>query len=85
VSEWGHDFRPAYLGLEAVRADFPGVPLIAATATATADVRASIASARLRRCLGGHLGSESVCGYAVLRCLSLTHPWWAVSRVGCVR
>lgn len=50
VSEWGHDFRPAYLGLAAVRADFPGVPLIAATATATGDVRDSITGACPLRC-----------------------------------
>ena len=45
VSEWGHDFRPSYLTLGQLRGDFPGVPLIAATATATAAVRRSIAGA----------------------------------------
>ncbi|KAL4436561.1 hypothetical protein ABPG75_003700 [Micractinium tetrahymenae] len=44
VSEWGHDFRPSYLTLGELRADFPGLPIIAATATATASVKQSICS-----------------------------------------
>ncbi len=42
ISEWGHDFRPDYRNLQALRADFPGVPLIALTATATERVRQDI-------------------------------------------
>ena len=42
ISEWGHDFRPDYRNLQALRADFPGVPLIALTATATQRVRQDI-------------------------------------------
>ncbi len=34
VSEWGHDFRPDYLGLEALVRRFPGRPVAAFTATA---------------------------------------------------
>lgn len=41
----GHDFRPAYLALTSWRAAFPGVPVIACTATATAAVRTDIISA----------------------------------------
>ena len=44
ISEWGHDFRPDYRDLQSLRADFPDVPLIALTATATGKVRQDIAN-----------------------------------------
>ncbi|GHA11459.1 ATP-dependent DNA helicase RecQ [Arenicella chitinivorans] len=34
VSQWGHDFRADYLGLNVLRHAFPGVPRVALTATA---------------------------------------------------
>ena len=35
VSQWGHDFRPDYMGLSVLADAFPDVPRIALTATAT--------------------------------------------------
>src|SRR5438874_5702972 len=42
ISQWGHDFRPDYSQLGAVRAKLGSPPTIALTATATDDVRADI-------------------------------------------
>ncbi|MGC1515668.1 MAG: RecQ family ATP-dependent DNA helicase [Maribacter sp.] len=35
ISQWGHDFRPAYLNCATLRTLHPGVPMVALTATAT--------------------------------------------------
>jgi len=42
ISEWGHDFRPDYRNLKLLRQNFPHVPIIALTATATPKVREDI-------------------------------------------
>jgi ATP-dependent DNA helicase RecQ len=42
ISEWGHDFRPDYLELSAIRETLPGVPVAAFTATATRQVQQDI-------------------------------------------
>lgn len=42
ISQWGHDFRPAYLGIGAAVAALGRPPVLALTATATADVVADI-------------------------------------------
>ena len=42
MSQWGHDFRPDYKKLSALKKKFPGVPMIALTATATPRVRKDI-------------------------------------------
>jgi ATP-dependent DNA helicase RecQ len=47
ISEWGHDFRPSYLQLGAVRERLGDPPALALTATATPRVRTDIAT-RLR-------------------------------------
>ncbi|MBF0421120.1 MAG: DNA helicase RecQ [Magnetococcales bacterium] len=42
VSQWGHDFRPDYLGLSVLSQRFPGVPRLALTATADVPTRTEI-------------------------------------------
>ncbi len=42
VSEWGHDFRPEYRGLNVLKQKYPGVSVHAYTATATVQVRDDI-------------------------------------------
>eukprot|EP00092_Neocalanus_flemingeri_P014346 GFUD01015474.1.p1 GENE.GFUD01015474.1~~GFUD01015474.1.p1 ORF type:complete len:1050 (+),score=352.66 GFUD01015474.1:77-3226(+) len=42
VSQWGHDFRPAYKNLCNLKTLFPGVPILALTATATPHVQQDV-------------------------------------------
>ena len=44
VAQWGHDFRPDYLGLSVLHERWPQVPRIAVTATATGHTREEIAT-----------------------------------------
>ena len=42
ISEWGHDFRPAYRRLQGLKNELGGIPVLALTATATRRVAADI-------------------------------------------
>ena len=54
ISEWGHDFRPAYLELRRLRDLFPTTTLGAFTATATRQVQADIVA---------HLGLQDAASF----------------------
>jgi ATP-dependent DNA helicase RecQ len=58
ISQWGHDFRPEYVQLGRLRTMFPGVPLIALTATADPQTRTDIV-----RQLGLERASLHVAGF----------------------
>jgi RecQ family ATP-dependent DNA helicase len=38
ISSWGHDFRPEYKEIKMIRKDYPDIPILAVTATATEHV-----------------------------------------------
>ncbi|KAF2864044.1 ATP-dependent DNA helicase [Piedraia hortae CBS 480.64] len=44
ISEWGHDFRPSFKQLDWFKKEFPDVPMMCCTATATERVREDILS-----------------------------------------
>lgn len=73
ISEWGHDFRPAYRTIAAVK-HFVRCPTLALTASATPEVRADIsANLRLVRPL------------EVVQSFERSNLWWSVERVGSPR
>eukprot|EP00850_Spirogloea_muscicola_P002257 SM000008S22346 [mRNA] locus=s8:1182285:1188314:- [translate_table: standard] len=50
-SQWGHDFRPDYKNLGVLKTQFPKVPMMALTATATGRVQADVrAMLRMLQC-----------------------------------
>ncbi len=42
MSNWGHDFRKDYLSLSMLKQNFPRVPILGLTATATIKVKADL-------------------------------------------
>lgn len=44
ISEWGHDFRPSFKELNWFKKEFPNIPMICCTATATQNVRDDVIS-----------------------------------------
>ena len=44
ISQWGHDFRPDYRNLKLFKSEFPQLPIIALTASATPKVQKDIVS-----------------------------------------
>jgi len=42
ISQWGYDFRPAYLHIAKLRENFPDVPVLALSASATSEVQGDI-------------------------------------------
>ncbi len=57
ISQWGHDFRPAYRQLAGLKRQFPDVPILALTATATPRVSADIVEQLAMREPHVHRGS----------------------------
>lgn len=51
-SQWGHDFRPDYKNLGILKTQFPNVPMVALTATATQRVQNDLVEMlHIRRCV----------------------------------
>lgn len=57
ISQWGYDFRPSYLHIASIREDFPTIPVIALTASATPEVVKDI-QAQLSRPAGNNEVSD---------------------------
>lgn len=49
ISQWGYDFRPAYLQIATLREMLPNIPVLALTATATEEVKKDIQAKLLFR------------------------------------
>ncbi|TKR94350.1 hypothetical protein L596_008644 [Steinernema carpocapsae] len=74
ISQWGHEFRHAYRNLSILRKHFPGVPIMALTATATQQVRQDIArslSLKTPKMISGNFDRENL--YMEVRPLTEIH------------
>ncbi len=57
ISQWGHDFRPAYRSLRGLKSELEGIPVLALTATATRPVARDILAQLGMRKPQGYKGS----------------------------
>ena len=57
ISQWGHDFRPAYRSLRGLKSELEGIPVLALTATATRPVARDILAQLGMRKPKGYKGS----------------------------
>jgi ATP-dependent DNA helicase RecQ len=76
ISEWGHEFRPEYRQLSALRQHFPRIPIAAFTASATQRVRHDILAQLQLREPHKYIASfhRANLRYAVRECDGKTHP-----------
>lgn len=58
ISQWGYDFRPAYLKIAALREELPGVPVLTVTASATKRVQEDICEKLAPLSSGGGLAAH---------------------------
>ncbi|ANW96796.1 hypothetical protein AXE80_11130 [Wenyingzhuangia fucanilytica] len=57
ISQWGHDFRPAYLKISLLRELLPNIPFLAVTATATVKTQEQIIDLLQLKEVKKHIGS----------------------------
>jgi ATP-dependent DNA helicase RecQ len=76
ISEWGHEFRPEYRQLSALRQSFPDKPIAAFTASATKRVRHDILEQLRLREPGKYIASfhRANLRYVAHQCDKHTHP-----------
>lgn len=74
ISQWGYDFRPAYLQIAQIRRHLPDAPVLALTATATPDVVRDICRQLVRPGqAAGEAAADGCCGFRVFR-MSFARP-----------
>ena len=74
ISQWGYDFRPAYLQIAQIRRHLPDAPVLALTATATPDVVRDICRQLARPGqAAGEAAADGCCGFRVFR-MSFARP-----------